>query len=93
MVTLQFEMNYLMYTLEIENKIEESALSDDEKKRMPLKLYELIPRKCYVDIPGKDHNIQHKTNITIQIDSERVINIPIYSIKDVEDGNKVNNIN
>lgn len=57
---------------------------------MPKILYELIPRKCYIDIPGSDDNIKHVSDISIKVDSKRVITVPIYSIKD---GNTVNKCN
>ncbi|CAG2230576.1 unnamed protein product [Mytilus edulis] len=35
------------------------------QKKFPKKLYEVIPRKCYVDIPGADENILKESEIVI----------------------------
>ncbi|VDH91165.1 Hypothetical predicted protein [Mytilus galloprovincialis] len=57
----------------------------EERKQIPKKLYELIPRKCYVDIPGSDENIEKVSDLAIEGDragNKRKIKLQIYSIKD-----------
>ncbi|XP_076072052.1 stimulator of interferon genes protein-like [Mytilus galloprovincialis] len=64
---------YLQHVLPvIEEKIEQTDwyinLSKEERKQIPKKLYELIPRKCYVDIPGSDENIEKVSDLAIEGD-------------------------
>ncbi|CAG2246542.1 MITA [Mytilus edulis] len=64
---------YLQHVLPvIEESIEQTDwytnLSKEERKQIPKKLYELIPRKCYVDIPGSDENIEKVSDIAIEGD-------------------------
>lgn len=75
---------HYIFTLDIGNKVQQSewykGLSADDQRRLPMKLYEFIPRTCSIDIPGTDDSIQLETEITI--DTNKDIKIPIYSIKD-----------
>lgn len=70
--------------LDLEIKLKESEwykkLSQDERKRLPHILYELIPRKCSVNIPGTDDNIKHETDLVF--DSTGDVTVQIYSIFD-----------
>lgn len=84
--------DYLQHVLpNIKNSIEQSEwykqLSPEERLRMPMKLYELIPRKCYLDVTGTDDNIQLEAEIAIASKkdasvSKKPIKVKIYSIKD-----------
>lgn len=51
-----------------------------------MKLYELIPRKCYVDIPEKDEKMKEESSIVIEHEHKisgikENITIKIYSIE------------
>ncbi|CAC5412915.1 unnamed protein product [Mytilus coruscus] len=83
---------YLQYVLpDLEKNIGKTEwfqkLSKEKQNRLPKKLYELIPRKCYVDIEGDDDNIHKVESITINVNragNKREIKVPIFSIKDGE---------
>lgn len=59
-----------------------------------MKLYELIPRKCYLDVTGTDDNIQLEAEIAIASKdvfvSNKHIKVMIYSIKDGQTVNQFN---
>lgn len=82
--------NYLQYVLavDIKDKLENSdfykSLSPEKQQLMPKVLYELIPRKTFVEIHKTDDSIQLET--TLRIDYKNQIEVHIYSIRD---GNQI----